>query len=86
MPRNHRRICQTATDILRSWRANCDLQMLIYQSDPMNPDPNEIAKVTDYVVGYHCKASHTYVEERAQIKTLIRDSVENYGSTKMWSD
>lgn len=63
-PRNHGRVTQTSMDVLQSWRANCDIQILIYSSDPDQPDPDDIAKVTDYVVGYACKGNKTLKEER----------------------
>ena len=62
---------QTSTEMLRSWRANCDIQLLIYSSDPKNPDPSEIARVVNYVVGYSCKGGHTHVEERNQLEDLV---------------
>ena len=58
-------------DILQSWRANCDLQILIYSSDPDHPDPDDIARVTDYVVGYACKGNKTLKEERELTKKLV---------------
>ena len=71
MPRNHKRLVQTSTDQLQSWRANCDIQLLIYNSDPKNPDPMDIARVTDYIVSYTCKGNVTMKEEREQIKSMI---------------
>ena len=72
MPRNHERIIQTSTDMLQSWRANCDIQILIYDTDPCNPDPSEIARVVNYVIGYSCKGGHTHIEERNQIEELTQ--------------
>jgi hypothetical protein len=71
MPRNHDRLVQTSTDLLQSWRANCDIQLLIYNSDPKHPDPMDIARVTDYIVSYTCKGNTTMKEEREQIKAMI---------------
>ena len=59
MRRNHTRVVQTSTDLLQSWRANCDVQLLIYNSDPKNPDVTDIARVTDYIVAYSCKGNAT---------------------------
>lgn len=72
MPRNHHRVNQVSEDMLHSWRANCDLQVMIYESDPDCPDLNEIARVTDYVVGYACKGGSTAQEEKEQIKSFIK--------------
>lgn len=70
-PRNHKRVTQSSLDVLQSWRANCDLQILIYTSDPEHPDPDDIARVTDYVVGYACKGNKTLKEERDLTKKLL---------------
>ena len=48
--RNNNRIIQTSTTTLQSWRSNCDIQLILYDSNPINPDLHELAKVTDYVV------------------------------------
>lgn len=71
LKRNHNRLVQTSTDQLRSWRANCDIQLLIYSSDPKNPDSMDIARVTDYIVSYTCKGNITMKEEREQNKHLV---------------
>jgi hypothetical protein len=34
MPRNHSQLNQTSVDLLQSWRANCDVQILMYKCDP----------------------------------------------------
>lgn len=64
---------------MQSWRANCDVQILVYNSSPSNPDISEIAKITDYVVGYQCKGNHTWSEEREQIKQLVMASEDLTG-------
>lgn len=71
IPRNHPRIIQTSMDQLQSWRGNCDAALLLYDTDPDNPDPMEISKVTDYVVSYQCKANESLKQERKQMQSLI---------------
>lgn len=71
MPRNSKRMVQTSMDILDCWRGNCDLQLLIYDSDIKNPDLTEIAKVTDYVVAYACKGNATLQVEKDMIQEVI---------------
>ena len=66
MPRNHPRVNQTSSLMLQSWRGNCDVQLLIYDSNPKTPDISEIARVTDYVVAYSCKGNATLKEEIQQ--------------------
>ena len=71
MPRNHCRVNQTSTNLIQTWRGNCDIQILIYDSDPDNFDLKEISKVTDYVVAYSCKGNTTHREEIDTNKKLI---------------
>lgn len=71
MPRNHNRVNQTSLDLLQSWRGNCDVQFLIYESNPKEPSATDIGKVTDYIVGYACKGNKTLKEERVQTQYLI---------------
>ena len=66
LPRNHRRVVQTSKVLLQGWRANCDVQILLYNSDPKTPDVQDIARVTDYVVAYACKGNTTMKEEKDQ--------------------
>jgi hypothetical protein len=58
-------------DALQSWRGNCDVQILVYSSDPDFLDADDIARVTDYVVGYACKGNKTLKEEREQAAQLF---------------
>lgn len=81
MPRNHSRVTQTSKDMLCSWRANCDIQILVYDSDPDNPDVKEISRVTDYVVGYTCKGGTTLQEERETNKSLVMKMQETTGDS-----
>ena len=71
LPRNHGRLNQTSTDLLQSWRGISDVQILVYNCDPKNPNISEIARVTDYIVAYSCKGNCTFKEEREQSKKLI---------------
>jgi len=70
-PRNNARLNQTSIDMLQSWRANCNVQLLIYNCDPEQPSVNDIARVTDYVVGYACKGNTSSTEETQQIRHMI---------------
>ena len=71
MPRNHSKAHQVSEDMLKSWRANCDVQILIYESDPEHPDLEELTAVTNYVVGYACKGGKTVQEEKDQTHNFI---------------
>lgn len=71
LPRNNPRLSQASIDMLQSWRGNCDVQILIYDSSPNSPALEEIAVVTDYVVAYSSKGNKTLREEREQNMLLI---------------
>src|SRR5687767_5829922 len=81
LPRNHRRIVASSRWLLQGWRGNTDLQPLLYQCDPLHPNPDEVARVTDYIVAYSCKGNETIVEERKQMKALILGSQEVSGTS-----
>jgi hypothetical protein len=40
-----KRVVQHSRTLLRSWRTNCDIKLLIYYSDPSCPDISEIEDV-----------------------------------------
>ena len=65
--------------MLRSWRANCDVQILIYDSDPNSVDPMEVSRVTDYIVGYIGKGNSMLIEERETNKQLAMKAQEVTG-------
>ena len=69
-----RRMVQNSRYVLQSWRANCDVSILIYKSDPNNPDPDDIAKVVNYCVSYITKVNMSVKEERDHVAELIRQS------------
>ena len=69
---NSRRFVQTSTSALQSWRANCDIKILIYDHDPYCVNPEDIANVTDYIISYTTKANQTMIEERSSIQSMIR--------------
>jgi hypothetical protein len=82
LTRNHPKYIQTSLHCLQSWRANCDISILIYESDPMNPDVTEIAKVTDYVINYACKGNATLAIERKQVKDFTLQCESETGDEK----
>jgi hypothetical protein len=70
-PRENRRTVQSSTWLVQGWRANCDVQVLLYDCNPCNPDPEEIARVTDYIVAYQCKGNDSFQKEREGVKEYI---------------
>src|SRR5687767_2713249 len=81
LPQNHRRIVATSRWLVQGWRANCDIQVLLYECNPLQPNPEEIARVTDYIVAYACKGNETILEEKKQMKALILVSQDVSGTT-----
>lgn len=66
----NKRIISTASFALQSWRANCDVQLLNYNSDPTDIDPADLATVCDYVVSYSCKGTESVHGELTRLKAL----------------
>ena len=56
---------------LHIWRANGDVQLLLYQSNPRNPDLLEMSKVTDYFVSYACKGNLRMESEVNVLSSLV---------------
>src|SRR5687767_12979890 len=81
LPRNDRWIVASSRWLLQGWRANCDIQVLLYECDPLHPNPDEIARVTDYIVAYASKGNETILAEKQQMKALILGSQDVTGST-----
>jgi len=67
-----RRILQHSKSLLETWRANCDVKILIYESDPNCPDINEIDNVIRYLVAYTVKKNKTHSQEHNIIEDLIK--------------
>jgi hypothetical protein len=67
--------------LAQRWRANCDIQVILCDTDPNNPDPTEIAVVTDYMVTYSTKGNESLVQERKDIQAQILQAREISSST-----
>jgi len=82
LSRNHSRTVQSSLSLIQGWRANCDIQIIIYESDPKNPDLQEIATVTDYVVAYACKGNDSLIQEKRNIYNQVMQAEALYDSNK----
>jgi hypothetical protein len=82
VPPRRLNVIQTSLTLAHGWRANCDLKLLLFEGDPYNPDPAEIAKVTNYIVSYASKGVETWEVEKEQIKSLILSTDEYTGCIK----
>ena len=71
LPQNHPKLIQTSMYMSRSWRANTDCQVILYDNKPTECTAADMVKVIDYIVSYLCKGTETQVQERAQIKEVI---------------
>jgi hypothetical protein len=61
------------------WRGNVDVNPLLYQSDPLNPDPEDIVTCNDYLVGYQMKGAKTLAIEK-KMKDLVINMEDMYGN------
>ena len=59
-----RRFHQSSMSTVQSWRANCDVKFLVYDTHPLWSDMREICNVADYIVSYTCKGHQTLTEQR----------------------
>ena len=82
LQQNHTRVVQSSMDMLRSWRANCDIQLLIYDSPPKDFNLKEISRIVDYLIGYTCKGNTTLQEERQTNRDLILCMEETTGDNQ----
>ncbi len=69
------RLVQHSKFILKAWRANCDVKLLLYFSDPTSPDLREIEDVCRYVLAYRQEAQHISRQKRSDSKYYYRASV-----------
>ena len=72
MKRTHsKRAVQHSRTLLRGWRENCDIKLLLYFSNPNLLDIGEIKDICQYVVAYTGKRNHTSQQEKTAIQDLI---------------
>lgn len=67
-----RKVVQHSEIALQGWRANIDVQILVYRSDPNNPDITEIENVCKYVVAYAGKKNHTSKQEKEAMQNIVQ--------------
>ena len=72
-------VVQASMFLVQGWRANCDLQVLLCDSDPKNPLPEDAGRVTDCIVACQCKGNETYFQERKKMTDLILHAKEKEG-------
>jgi hypothetical protein len=65
------RVVQHSRTLLRGWRANCNIKLLLYYSNPNCPDISEIEDVSRYVVSYTGKRHNTSQAEIDAIQIII---------------
>jgi hypothetical protein len=80
LPRNNQRTVQSSLCFVQSWRANCDIQTLLCDSDPKCPKPEDIGGVADCIVAHACKGNEKIAQERQQMKALIMGGSETSGT------
>ncbi len=66
-----KKVTQFSKILLQSWRANCDIKLLTYESDPNYPSDEEINNVSKYVMKYAGKEINTHTQEKKLISSLI---------------
>jgi hypothetical protein len=64
-------LVQHSESLLKVWRANCDIKLLLYYSNPSHPYICKIEVVCKYVVAYTSKRHNTTQEEKEVIQNII---------------
>ena len=57
--------------MLESWRANCDVAIIVYDADPSEFSARDVATISGYVVSYTCKGGVSYQSEQESVAALI---------------
>ncbi len=65
------RLVQHSKYHLKAWRANCDIKLLLYFTNPTCPDLREIEDVCRYVVAYTGKRHNTSQVKKEAIHNII---------------
>ncbi len=65
------KVAQHSRTLLRGWRANCDIELLLYYSNPNCPDISVIEDVSRCVVSYMGKRHNTSQAEIDAIQNII---------------
>lgn len=81
-PKHRLNILPTSMALVFGWRANCDVRVLLYESDPQNPDANDIVKVTNYIVAYASKGAETVESEKQQLRSIVLAAQETTGCSR----
>ncbi len=68
----------TAGTLLRGWRANCNIKLLLYYLNPNCLDMSEIEDVSRYVVSYMGKRHNTSQSEIDAIQNIIMKWVKTW--------
>jgi hypothetical protein len=85
MRRTHSvRLVRHSKSLLKAWRANCDIKLLLYYSNLSHPDIREIENVCKYVVAYSSKRHNTTQEEKEVFQNIIMGYVCNRGNFQKW--
>ena len=56
LPRNNKRLLQSSCYLISSNRANGDVGVFLYDSDPLRPHPDKLQRVVGYIVEYASKS------------------------------
>ena len=74
LKRDENKMKQTSISMLQSWRANCDVALIVYDNDPVKLNAGDIARISGYVVSYATKGNKSYQSERDSIAALIENA------------
>ena len=76
LPHNHLRIVQTSMFLLQGWRANVDIQLLLYKGNLESTSAEDVSQVSDDIISYICKGTETSIQEKSRMKDITLNSEE----------
>ena len=78
LKRSERRMKQTSFTMLQSWRANCDIALLIYTQNPLKINEKDIAAISGYVTSYCTKGNATHPAEVEAVSTMVLSMTNDF--------
>mmetsp|Transcript_58446 Transcript_58446/g.139024 ORF Transcript_58446/g.139024 Transcript_58446/m.139024 type:complete len:2621 (+) Transcript_58446:41-7903(+) len=76
-PRNHPRTLNVPRDLLRAWKANLDVSLLLAPGDTLDPRfVDSIYAATAYMAGYQCKTAKTAQAAVDMYLALLKELVD----------
>ena len=84
LKRKESHLKEASRPMLRSWRANCDMRLIVYEKSPSTVEPEDIAEISGYIVNYCTKGAVSYEKETELISSHILNVQSRYASDQKY--